>query len=50
MLTTIILVEELLAKAQFLTGLTEISALVSEALHVLIERESARRLASLGGT
>jgi Arc/MetJ family transcription regulator len=40
----------LLAKAQDYTGLREKSALVREALEALIERESARRLARLGGT
>jgi Arc/MetJ family transcription regulator len=42
--------DELVAKAQALTGLTEKSSLVREALKALIERESARRLARLGGT
>jgi Arc/MetJ family transcription regulator len=42
--------DELVAKAQSLTGLTEKSALVREALKALIERESARRLARLGGS
>ena len=35
---------------RLLTGLNEKSALVREALKALIERESARRLALLGGT
>jgi Arc/MetJ family transcription regulator len=39
-----------MAKAQAFTGLNEKSALVREALKALIERESARRLAMLGGT
>jgi Arc/MetJ family transcription regulator len=38
------------AKAQAFTGLKEKSALVREALKALIERESARRLARLGGS
>jgi len=42
--------DELLAKARALTGLTEKSGLVREALKALIERESARRLARLGGS
>ena len=46
---TLALDDELLAKAQSFTGLTEKSALVREALKALIERESARRLARLGG-
>jgi Arc/MetJ family transcription regulator len=50
MRTTIDLDDELLAKAQAFTGLEEKSALVREALKALIERESARRLARLGGT
>jgi Arc/MetJ family transcription regulator len=48
--TTIALDDELLAKAQAFTGLNEKSALVREALKALIERESARRLAKLGGS
>jgi Arc/MetJ family transcription regulator len=50
MRTTIALDDELLAKAQAFTGLREKSALVREALKALIERESARRLARLGGS
>ena len=50
MRTTLALDDELLAKAQAFTGLTEKSAIVREALKALIERESARRLARLGGT
>ena len=49
MRTTLALDDELVAKAQALTGLKEKSALVREALKALIERESARRLALLGG-
>ncbi|MGH8970772.1 MAG: type II toxin-antitoxin system VapB family antitoxin, partial [Actinomycetes bacterium] len=37
-------------EAQRLTGTTEKSALVRAALIALIERESARRLARLGGS
>jgi len=40
----------LVAKAQALTGLKEKSSLVREALKALIERESTRRLARLGGS
>lgn len=36
--------------AQEFTGVAEKTALIREALKALIERESARRLASLGGT
>jgi Arc/MetJ family transcription regulator len=50
MRTTLALDEKLLAKAQAYTGLKEKSALVREALKALIERESARRLARLGGS
>lgn len=50
MRTTLALDDELVATAQALTGLKEKSALVREALKALIERESARRLALLGGT
>jgi Arc/MetJ family transcription regulator len=50
MRTTLALDDELLARAQALTGLTEKSALVREALRALIQRESARRLALLGGS
>jgi Arc/MetJ family transcription regulator len=50
MRTTLILDEDLLAKAGKLTGLDEKTALVRAGLEALIARESARRLASLGGT
>ncbi len=49
MRTTLTLDGELVAKAEALTGLKETSVLVREALKALIERESARRLARLGG-
>ncbi|HEU5018355.1 MAG TPA: type II toxin-antitoxin system VapB family antitoxin [Pseudolabrys sp.] len=47
---TLALDDELVAKAQAFTGVREKSALIREALKALIERESARRLARLGGT
>ncbi len=50
MRTTLALDDALLAKAISFTGLSEKSALIREALKALIERESARRLASLGGS
>ena len=50
MRTTLALDDELVAKAQILTKLKEKSALVREALTALIEWESARRLARLGGS
>jgi len=50
MRTTLALDDDLLAEAQRLTGTTEKTALVREALRALIERESARRLARLGAS
>jgi Arc/MetJ family transcription regulator len=50
MRTTLALDDDLLAEARDLTGLSEKSALVREALKALIQRESARRLARLGGS
>jgi len=50
MRTTLALDDDLLAEAEALTGVKEKSALVREALKALIERESARRLARLGGS
>ena len=50
MRTTLALDDDLLTEAQHLTGISEKTALVREALRALIERESARRLARLGGT
>ncbi len=50
MRTTLALDDDLIAKAQAFTGLQEKSSLIREALTALIERESARRLARLGGT
>ncbi|MFZ0731178.1 MAG: type II toxin-antitoxin system VapB family antitoxin [Candidatus Sulfotelmatobacter sp.] len=50
MRTTIALDDELIRVAQEYTGVEEKTALVREALKALIERESARRLASLGGS
>lgn len=50
MRTTINLDDALLERAQTLTGVKERSALLREALTALIQRESARRLAQLGGS
>jgi Arc/MetJ family transcription regulator len=50
MRTTVALDDALIKKAQAVTGLHEKAALLREALKALIERESARRLALLGGT
>ena len=50
MRTTVNLNRELLAEAARLTGVSERTALIHAGLRALIERESARRLAGLGGT
>ncbi len=50
MRTTLNIDDELLAEAQRVTGLKEKVALVREGLRALVERESARRLAKLGGS
>ncbi|MEO6697734.1 MAG: type II toxin-antitoxin system VapB family antitoxin [Gammaproteobacteria bacterium] len=50
MRTTLNIEDELLAKAQRVSGLKEKTLLVREGLKALIERESARRLGRLGGT
>lgn len=50
MRTTIALDDDLIMSAQAFTGIEEKSALVREALKALVERESARRLALLGGS
>jgi Arc/MetJ family transcription regulator len=50
MRTTLALDDQLLADAEFYTGIRERSALVREALKALVEREAARRLARLGGS
>lgn len=50
MRTTVTLDDDLLQRATTLTGLQERGLLLREALTALIERESARRLAQLGGT
>ena len=50
MRTTLTLGDELLAQAQQISGLTERTQLIREALLALVQRESARRLARLGGT
>jgi Arc/MetJ family transcription regulator len=48
--TTLNLDDALIAKASELTGITERTALLHEGLRALIARESARRLARLGGS
>jgi len=50
MRTTINLDDSLLTEAQRITGVKERTALIHEGLKALIERESARRLARLGGS
>ena len=50
MRTTLNIDDDLLSEAQRMTGVTEKTALVREGLRALIERESARRLARLGGS
>lgn len=50
MRTTVIIDPELLEKAQGLSGLKEKTAVLHAGLRALIARESARRLAALGGS
>ena len=50
MKTTLNIDDRLLAEARRLTGIDEKTALVREGLEALIARESARRLAALGGS
>jgi Arc/MetJ family transcription regulator len=50
MRTTLILDDELVEKARRLSGLVEKTAVVHAGLEALIARESARRLAALGGS
>ncbi len=48
--TTLNIDSKLLQEAQSLTGLREKTAIVRAGLEALISRESAKRLAALGGT
>lgn len=50
MRTTVNIDDELMTSASELTGIRENATLLREGLKALIERESARRLARLGGT
>ncbi len=50
MRTTLLIDETLIDRARDLTGIREKTALVRAGLEALIARESAKRLASLGGT
>lgn len=49
MRTTLILNDDLVARARDLTGVREKTALVHEGLRALIARAAARRLVDLGG-
>ena len=48
--TTLIIDDELLERARWLTGIKEKTALVRAGLEALIAREAARRLAALAGS
>jgi Arc/MetJ family transcription regulator len=50
MRTTLVLDASLVERAQALTGIAEKTAVLHEGLRALIARESARRLAALGGS
>jgi Arc/MetJ family transcription regulator len=50
MRTTLILDHDLVSRAQALTGIREKTGVVHEGLRALVARESARRLAALGGS
>jgi hypothetical protein len=50
MRTKLTIPDELLEEARCLSGFEKTPAIVNEALRALIQRESARRLARLGGT
>ncbi|GAA1465095.1 type II toxin-antitoxin system VapB family antitoxin [Microbacterium thalassium] len=50
MRTTVTIDDELIARAAALTGISERSTLVRRAFEALVQQESARRLALLGGS
>ena len=50
MRTTLNIDDELLARARAITNIASKPELIREALKALVERESARRLARLGGS
>ncbi len=50
MRTTVTFDDDIFAKAQEMTGITERGALINEALKYLVQREASRRMALLGGT
>ena len=50
MRTTVTIDDDLLSDAKELTGITETSRLLREALKLLLAREAGRRLAAMGGS
>jgi hypothetical protein len=50
MRTTLILKDDLIKKAQELTGIEEKTALIHQGLELLIQREASKRLIKLGGS
>ena len=50
MRTTVTLDDDLLARAEELTGIRERSALIRNAVELLVRIESGRQLAALGGS
>lgn len=50
MRTTVTLDDDLIARAQELTGRSEVSSVVRMSLELLVRLESGRRLALLGGS
>ena len=50
MRTTVTLDDELLARAEELTGISERSALIRDAVELLVRIETGRQLAALGGS
>ena len=50
MRTTVTLDDELLARAEELTGIRERSALIRDAVELLVRIETGRQLAELGGS
>ena len=50
MRTTVVLDDDLLEEAGLLSNVRDRTSLLREALKALIERESAKRLANLGGS
>ena len=50
MRTTVTLDDDLLARAEELTGISERSALIRDAVELLVRIETGRQLAELGGS